>query len=131
MTPIVDRRSRSPIAKWRLLKVTDREVEFVAKDTKAKLLVPMRCRLSEFLRLLVPHVPDVYRHAIRYFGLLAPRAKGRAYAGLFMVLGQTRRPRPQRLSWRSSLLKYCGRDPLVDSHGHAMGWVRQERAVRL
>jgi hypothetical protein len=118
---------RPPIAKWRLLKVTDGEVVFIAKDTKAKRLVPSRCPLSDFLRLLASHVPDVYRHAIRYFGLLAPRAKSLSYAGLFVLLRQTACPRPNRLSWRSSLLKCFGYDPLVDSHGQVMFWVRREK----
>jgi hypothetical protein len=107
----------------------DREVKFVAKDTKARRLVPTRCRLPEFVRLLASHVPDRYRQAIRYFGLLAPRAKGQTFAALFVLLGETKRPRPQRLSWRSSILKYFGRDPLIDSRGQAMRWVRREKPM--
>jgi len=42
---------RPPIATWRLLKVTNKEVEFVAKDTKAGLLVPTRVALPHFVRL--------------------------------------------------------------------------------
>jgi Putative transposase/Transposase zinc-binding domain len=120
---------RPPIASWRVLKVTEEEVEFVAKDIKAGLLVPTRCRLAEFVRLLAPHVPDVYRHGIRYFGLLAPRAKGKNWAGLFVALGQEKRTRPPRLSWRNSLLRYFGFDPLIDSRGFEMHWVRRERSV--
>jgi len=121
---------RPPIASWRLLKVTEREVEFVAKDTKAGLLVRTRCGLPEFVRLLAPHVPDLYRHGIRYFGLLAPRAKGNNWAGLFVALNQQMKPRPLRLSWRDSLLRYFDFDPLLDSRGHEMHWVRTERAGR-
>lgn len=73
---------RPPIASWRLLEVTDSEVVFVAKDTKAGQLVTTRCLLSEFVRLLAAHVPELYRHSIRYFGLLAPSAKGNKWAGL-------------------------------------------------
>ena len=73
-------------------------------------------------------MPDDRRKAIRYFGLLAPRAKGQSYAALFVLLGETKRPRPQRLDWRSSLLKYFGHDPLIDSRGQEMHWVRRERA---
>ena len=119
---------RPPIASWRLLGITDREVEFVAKDTKARQLVRMRCQLPEFARLLAQHVPDDHRKAIRYFGLLAPRAKGQTYDALFVLLGETKRPRPQRLSWRSSVLRYFGHDPLIDSRGQEMQWVRRERA---
>jgi hypothetical protein len=117
---------RPPIASWRLLEVADREVEFMAKDTRAQTLVPTRCRLPEFARLLAPHVPDTYRHAIRYFGLLAPGAKGQTSAGLFVLLRQTKRSCPPRLSWRSSLLKYFGLDPLIDSRGQEMSRVRRE-----
>jgi hypothetical protein len=120
---------RPPIATWRLLKVTNTEVEFVAKDTKAGLLVPTRKTLPEFVRLLAAHVPDRYRHGIRYFGLLSPRTKSLTRAALFVLLGQTPRPRPERLNWRSSLLKYFGVDPLIDSRGQEMHWVRQERAI--
>ena len=42
---------RPPIASWRLLEVTDQEVVFVAKDTKARRLVATRCQLSDFVRL--------------------------------------------------------------------------------
>ena len=79
---------RPPIASWRLLEVTDREVVFIAKDTKAGRLVPTRCLLSEFVRLLAQHVPDLYRHAIRYYGLLAPSAKGNKWPGLFVALSK-------------------------------------------
>jgi hypothetical protein len=120
---------RPPIAKWRLLKVTDTDVEFVAKDTKAGLLVPTRRTLPEFIRLLAAHVPAHYRHGIRYFGLLAPRTKRFTYAALSVFLGQTRRPRPRRLSWRSSILKYFGFDPLIDSRGQEMHWVRRESVI--
>ena len=120
---------RPPIASWRLLKITNGEVDFVAKDTKAGLLAPTRCRLPEFVRLLAPHVPDLYRRGIRYFGLLASRAKGKNWAGLFVALGQEMKTRPPRLSWRNSLLRYFGFDPLIDNCGHEMHWVRKERAV--
>jgi hypothetical protein len=122
---------RPPIASWRLLEVTDREVIFVTKDTKAGGLVPTRRLLSEFVRMLAPHVPDLYRHAIRYFGLLAPGAKGNKWAGLFVALSQEIKTPPRRLSWRDSLLRYFGFDPLIDSRGEEMRWVRRERPVHV
>jgi len=120
---------RPPLASWRLLEATDREVVFVAKDTRTKLLVPTRCQLSDFVRLLAPHVPDWYRHSVRYFGLLSPGARSRMQAALFVLLGQRIKPRPQRLSWRDSLRKFFGVDPLLDSHGQTMSWVRREPPV--
>ena len=115
---------RPPIAKWRILKVAAGEVEYVAKDTRQGVLATARCTLDRFVRLLAAHVPDNYRHAIRYFGILAPRARAQMYAALFLLLGQEQRPRPQRVSWRASLLKYFGVDPMIDSFGQEMHWVR-------
>jgi hypothetical protein len=120
---------RPPLASWRLLKVTAREVVFVAKETKTKSLVPKRVPIEHFLRLLAQHVQDSYRHSVRYFGLLAPRARGRMQAALFVLLGQCMSPRPQRLSWRDSLRNCFGVDPLIDSCGQTMHWVRRERPV--
>jgi hypothetical protein len=122
---------RPPIASWRLLEVTDREVVFVAKDTKAGRQVPTTCLLSEFVRLLAQHVRDLYRHAIRYFGLLAPSAKGNKWAGLFVALGQKMKTPPPRLSWRDSIMRYFGFDPLIDNRGQEMHWVRRERPVQV
>jgi S-formylglutathione hydrolase FrmB len=67
--------------------------------------------LEEFVDALAAQVPDRYRHAMRYFGLLAPSTKRMTSAALFALLGQIKRPRPQRLSWRNSLRKYFGVDP--------------------
>ena len=60
---------RPAIAQRRLLKITDRDVEFLARDTKTKRLVPTRYSLQKFVALLAEHVPDRYRQAIRYFGI--------------------------------------------------------------
>jgi hypothetical protein len=75
------------------------------------------------VHLLAAHVLDHYRHAIRYFGLLAPRTKNQHYAGLFLLLRQQMRPRPQRLSWRELMKKCFGVDPMIDSFGQEMHWV--------
>jgi hypothetical protein len=48
---------------------------------------------------------------------------------LFLLLGQKKRPRPLRLSWRNSLRKYFGFDPLIDSRNQTMRWVRQLKPV--
>ena len=120
---------RPPIAQSRLLRVTDREVEFWTKDKKQKRSVKTRYSLQDFVAALAEHIPDRYRHAIRYFGLLAPRARNRTSAAVFALVGQEKRPRPKRLSWQTSLRKYFGVDPLIDSHGQSMHWVRRQRPV--
>ena len=82
-----------------------------------------RYSIEEFVATLAEHVPDHYRHAIRYFGLLAPGSKRQTCAALFALLGQEKRPRPSRLSWENSLRKHFGVDPLVDSGGRSMHWI--------
>lgn len=114
---------RPPIAQHRFVKITDREVQFWRKDLKQKRRVLTEYLIEEFVTTLAEHVPDRYRHAIRYFGLLAPVSKGRTSAALFALLGQEKRRRPQRLSWANSLRKHFGVDPLVDSGGQSMHWV--------
>lgn len=54
---------------------TDREVCFRTKDLKKKRLVETHHSIEEFVVALAEHVPDRYRHGIRYFGLLAPWSK--------------------------------------------------------
>jgi hypothetical protein len=82
-----------------------------------------RYSIEEFVAVLAEHVPDRYRHGMRYFGLLAPRRKDRTSAALFALLGQEKRSRPPRLSWANSLRRHFGVDPLVDSQGRAMHWI--------
>jgi hypothetical protein len=120
---------RPPISQRRLLRVTDGEVEFWTKDKKQKRRVKTRCSLQDFVALLAEHIPDRYRHAIRYFGLLAPRARNRTSAAMFALVGQDKRPRPRRLTWQASLQKYFRVDPLIDSHGQSMHWARRLKPV--
>ena len=63
---------------------------------------------ADFVALLAEHVPDRYRHAVRYFGLLAPRSKARTTTAIFLLLGQRRRPRPRRLGWAYSVRRDFG-----------------------
>jgi len=116
---------RPPIAQHRFEKITDGVVEFWRKDLKMKKQVLTKYSIEEFVSLLAEHVHDRYRRAIRYFGLLAPVTKHRTSAALFMLLGQTKLPRPQRLSWRNALRKYFDVDPLQDSQSREMSWVRR------
>jgi hypothetical protein len=111
---------RPPIAEYRLTRISDDEVEYVGKNTRQKQPESMRFTIVEFLNRLMPHVPQHYSHAVRYFGLLAPRAKNRMGIGVLALLGQNRRPRPRRLTWAESLKKKFGLDPLLDSKGQRM-----------
>ena len=120
---------RPPIAEHRFVNITDREVEFLTKDLKQKRVVKTRYSLQEFVAVLAEHVPEHYGHGVRYFGLLSPRSKAVTSAALFTLLGQQKRRRPQRLSWRNSLRKYFGIDPLCDSRGEVMHWVSRRKPV--
>lgn len=120
---------RPPIAQHRFAKITDQEVQFWRKDLKQKRPVLTRYSVEEFVASLAEHVPDGYRHAIRYFGLLAPGTKARTSAALFALLRQERRPRLPRLSWANSLRKHYGVDPLVDSRGQTMHWISRLNPV--
>ncbi len=120
---------RPPIAQHRFTKIADREVEFLTKDLKEKRVVTTHYLIEEFVDALAAHVPDRYRHQMRYFGLLAPGTKHTTSTTLFALLGQKKRPRPQRLSWRNSLRKYFGVDPLLDGSGHSMRWVCRLKPV--
>ena len=116
---------RPPIAQHRFTKIEDGEVCFMRKDHKLKKWVETRYSIEDFVSTLADHIPDRYRHAIRYFGLLAPGAKGRTDLGLFAVLRQPKRPHPVRLPWAASLKRDFGLDPLLDSSGQRMHWVRR------
>jgi hypothetical protein len=111
---------RPPIAQYRFTKITDREVRFWTKDKIQKRRVNISCTPEEFVATLAEHVPDRYRHAIRYFGLLAPRSKART---VFALLGQQKRSRPRRLSWAFSRRRDFGVDPLIDRRDQPMRWV--------
>ena len=100
-----------------------KEVHFLTQDTRTRQRVMTRYTPADFLATLADHVPDRYRHTIRYFGLLAPRTKTRTHDTVFALLGQARQGKPRRLSWAASLRKSFGVDPLLDSRGERMRWI--------
>ena len=121
---------RPPVAEHRLTRVTDHEVEYLAKDTKNdNRLVRVRHSNEEFVAILKEQVLGRGRHAMRYFGLLAPRSKARRWAAVFLLLRQKQRPHPRRLSWRWLRQKTFGIDPLLDSFGQTMHRIGRLNAV--
>ena len=119
-----------PIPLNHIGRITNREVRFFAKDTRAKRKVELVWPKEMFVNILGEHVPTRYWHTMRYFGLLAPRSKRQTSAALFALLKQKIRPRPPRLSWADSLGRDFGVNPLVDSRGQRMLWVGRWKAVR-
>jgi len=112
------RRAAIPLS--HIVKIGDREVRLLVKDTKAKRRVELLWSKEMFVDTLAEHVPDRYRHAMRYFGLLASRPKRRTSAALFAVLKQEQRPRPAPLSWPELSFRTFGINPLIDSCGQHM-----------
>jgi Putative transposase/Transposase zinc-binding domain len=111
---------RPPIAQHRMTRIGRHEVDYLAKDTRNKQFVNKRYTNEEFVSLLMQHVLNKGRHAMRYFGLLSPRSKGRTWAAVFILLNQRQRPHPPRMSWRWLRRKTFGVDPLLDSSGQLM-----------
>jgi periplasmic protein CpxP/Spy len=81
--------------------------------------------LEEFIDRWAQHIPERYQHAVRTFGLFAPRALGQTSAAIFAILGQERKPRPKPRRWADSVKRDFGRDPLLDHTGKSMKWMRR------
>jgi hypothetical protein len=113
---------RPPVPLSHIRSITDRRVQFLAKDTRKKRLVHLDWPKEMFVDALGAHVPDRYRHAMRYFGLLSPRRKHQTSTIAFSLLRQKRRSRPARLSWAESKYLDFGVDPLIDRLGNRMNW---------
>jgi hypothetical protein len=75
------------------------------------------------LKFLLDSFPNA--RAVRSFGLFAPRALKETDAAIFAMLRQEKRPRPKRRRWADSLRRDFGRDPLLDSTGKRMRWIRR------
>jgi hypothetical protein len=81
-------------------------------------------RLENLVDLWAQHILKHYKHAVRYFGLFAPRSVNRMFDRIFSSIGCKRRPHPAPPHWAESLKQMTGRDPLLDSTGQQMRWVR-------
>jgi hypothetical protein len=113
---------RPPMAEYRFQPSPDGVVRFLYKDKKACEIRVAEYTVEEFILLLADQVPDQYRHGVRYFGLLAPRARALRFAAFMRLLGHSMPRRPRRLRWAASLMANFGYDPLLDSHGERMVW---------
>ena len=122
---------RPPIAQHRVTMLGNGEIGYLAKDTRNKQLIPKRYTKEEFVDILMQHVPDRGRHAMRYFGLLSPRSKAQVWAAIFVLLNQRQRAHPRRSSWRWLLLKTFRIDPLKDSLGRQMYRVGRRAPVKV
>jgi hypothetical protein len=116
---------RPPIAQRRITFIGKETVTFWTKDKKKRRVVYVTLSLEEFIDRWAQHIPEHYQHAVRNFGLFAPRALSQTSAVVFHLLGQKQRPRPKALSWAYSIKRDFGRDPLGDKEGERMKWVQR------
>jgi Putative transposase len=116
---------RPAIAQRRITHIDQRTVQFWAKDKRSGQVVQIRHSLEDFIDLWAQHLLKRYRHAVRYFGLFAPRAVNQMFDQIFAAIGQKRRARPTPPRWADSRKQMSGQDPLVDKIGQRMYWVRR------
>jgi hypothetical protein len=111
---------RPPLAQYRMLEHSSEEVKFRTQDHKLKKEVVTSYTSSMFINLLSQHVPDHYKHAVRHFGLLSPRSRGRTFGALFAQLRQARRAPLPHLSRAKSIEREFGVNPQMDTKGEIM-----------
>lgn len=116
---------RPPIAQRRITRIDETTVAFWTKDKKLKRRVEVRYSLAGFIDTWAQHIPERYQHAVRSFGLFAPRVVRETARAVFITLGQKRRPRPKPRPWAISIMHDFGRNPLLDAKGRKMKWVRR------
>jgi hypothetical protein len=115
---------RPVIAQRRITYIDEQTVKFWAKDKRSGKVVQIQCSLKNFIDLWIQHILKRYKHAVRYFGLFAPRAVNQMFDPIFAAIGYKRQPRPAPPQWAESIKEMTGRDPLLDRVGQRMSWVR-------
>jgi len=113
---------RPPIAQRRITSIGQRTVRFWYKDKRLCRRVYVKRSLEDFIDLWAQHIPDPRQHAVRNFGLFAPRALRQSSAAIFAILRQEQRPRPKPRPWADSIRRDFGHDPLLDHAGRRMQW---------
>ena len=116
---------RPPIAQRRITWIGERTVRFWYKDKKLCRRVYIEWSLETFIDRWAQHIPEDYQHAVRSFGLFAPRSLSQPSAVIFAILRQERRPRPKPRPWADSIKRDFGYDPLLDHKGKRMKWTRR------
>jgi hypothetical protein len=116
---------RPPIAQRRITHIGKQSVTFWTKDKKLGCRIYVQCSPEEFIDRWAQHLPEHYQHAVRCFGLYAPRTLRQTSAAVFALLGQQQRQRPRPVPWADSIKRAFGRDPLLDHRGVRMKWVHR------
>ena len=115
---------RPPFAEQRIIHIADGFVRFRYKDKQTHRWETVRCTVDEFIDRWAQHIPERYRHTVRYFGLFAPRRWAQVASAAFTLMGRAQRPRTKRLPWAVAIQELGGPNPLVDYKGQSMKFVR-------
>jgi hypothetical protein len=115
---------RPPISERRIRDVSNGLVSFWYMDKRLKRPVTVVCTVTEFIDRWTLHIPKRYRHAVRHCGIFAPRRWNQVAEAAFLLSGQRRRPKPRPLRWNFSVQRLSGHDPLTDSKGRQMRFVK-------
>jgi hypothetical protein len=114
---------RPPIASSRILEFDIHRVRFRYRDKRDDDRVhEVTIPTQEFLNRLIEHIREPYKHGVRYFGLLSPRAKSTRYRAFLRLLGQPELVPVRPFRWADGLYQSFGVDPLLDSLGNPMTW---------
>ena len=120
---------RPPFAEQRILDTADGFVCFRYKDKQTNRRETVQCTVEEFIDRWAQHIPGRYRHTVRYFGSFAPRRWPQVAAAVFTLIGKQQRQRPKRLPWVVGVQELGGENPLVDSKGQPMKFVRHKAPI--
>ena len=115
---------RPPISENRILDMADGFVRFWYRDKKTHQRETVLCKAEEFINRLAQHMPQSYRHSVRYFGLFAPRRWAWVGAAVFTVLATEQRPKPKRLPWVVGIQQLGSPNPLLGRKGQPMKFIR-------
>ena len=116
---------RPPIAQKRVTYGGKGLVRFWHRDKKLHRRIDVEISPEEFVDRWSQHIPERYKHAVKSFGLFAPRATQKTLDAIFAILGQERRSHPKPRPWAESIKRDFKRDPLLDSKGKQLTWIRR------
>jgi hypothetical protein len=114
--------SRPPVAERNVLHFNRHLITLRLKNTREKSRENQDLQIVNFLRRLEDHHSIPYSHAARYFGLISPRSV--AHFKIFCALLGHRYAPPRKLLWRDRMIKTFGPDPLLDTKGQQMVYLR-------
>lgn len=112
----IGRYTKKPVmAETRIIGYDSRFVTFVFLDYSSNTEVKWTLSVEKFISLLIQHIPPKNFRMIRYYGLLASRAKKKMFAIVFKLLYQAKRlgKNLKKITWRMRQIFYRKIDPLV------------------